>query len=49
MTYASGRLIHDADSHLMEPVDCLDPYFDKRLLARRERLALGSSGSLATG
>ena len=34
MTYASGRLIHDADSHLMEPVDCLDPYFDKRLLAR---------------
>ncbi len=34
MSYAAGRLIHDADSHLMEPVDCLDPYFDKRLLAR---------------
>jgi predicted TIM-barrel fold metal-dependent hydrolase len=34
MTYASGRLRHEADSHLMEPVDCLDPYFDKRLLAR---------------
>ncbi|MCA8898697.1 MAG: amidohydrolase family protein [Hyphomonas sp.] len=34
MSYANGRLIHDADSHLMEPVDCLDPYFDKRLLAR---------------
>ncbi|KCZ91830.1 amidohydrolase family protein [Hyphomonas johnsonii] len=34
MTYAGGRLVHDADSHLMEPVDCLDPYFDARLLAR---------------
>ncbi|MEZ5998537.1 MAG: amidohydrolase family protein [Hyphomonas sp.] len=34
MSYANGRLIHDADSHLMEPVDCLDPYFEKRLLAR---------------
>jgi uncharacterized protein len=38
MTYASGRLIHDADSHLMEPVDCLDPYFDRRLLARFREL-----------
>jgi predicted TIM-barrel fold metal-dependent hydrolase len=34
MTYANQRLIHDADSHLMELDDCLDPYFDKRLLAR---------------
>ena len=34
MSYADGRLIHDADSHLMEPVDCLDPYFKKRLLDR---------------
>jgi predicted TIM-barrel fold metal-dependent hydrolase len=34
MTYAQGRLIHDADSHLMELDDCLDPYFDKALLAR---------------
>lgn len=34
MTYSAGRLIHDADSHLMELGDCLDPYFDKRLLRR---------------
>lgn len=34
MSYANERLIHDADSHLMELDDCLDPYFEKRLLAR---------------
>ena len=27
MNYAAGRLIHDADSHLMELDDCLDAYF----------------------
>jgi uncharacterized protein len=46
MTYANGRLIHDADSHLMELDDCLDGYFEARLLKRfhaspnyRDRLA----------
>jgi uncharacterized protein len=46
MTYANGRLIHDADSHLMELDDCLDGYFEARLLMRfhaspnyRDRLA----------
>ena len=34
MSYANGRLIHDADSHLMELDDCLDAYFDPALLAR---------------
>jgi predicted TIM-barrel fold metal-dependent hydrolase len=34
MSYANGRLIHDADSHLMELDDCLDAYFEPRLLAR---------------
>ena len=34
MAYVNGRLVHDADSHLMELQDCLDPYFEKRLLAR---------------
>lgn len=34
MSYAAGRLIHDADSHLMEMTDVLDPYFETRLLAR---------------
>ena len=28
MPYVEGRIIHDADSHLMELPDCLDPYFD---------------------
>ena len=37
MSYASGRMIHDADSHLMELDDCLEPYFDPRLLTRFKR------------
>jgi uncharacterized protein len=38
MAYANGRLIHDADSHLMEQGDCLDPYFEARLLKRYREL-----------
>ena len=38
MTYAAGRVIHDADSHLMELGDCLDPYFEQRLLGRYHAL-----------
>ncbi len=38
MSYAAGRLIHDADSHLMEMTDVLDPYFEKRLLERYHAL-----------
>ena len=34
MTYAEGRLMHDADSHLMELPGCLDPYFQPSLLSR---------------
>ena len=34
MPYIDGRLVHDADSHLMEMSDCLDPYFEKALLKR---------------
>ena len=34
MPYIENRLIHDADSHLMEMSDCLNPYFEKSLLAR---------------
>lgn len=34
MPYAQNRLIHDADSHLMERPDCLDPYMPAKLLAR---------------
>jgi len=38
MTYAQGRFIHDADSHLMELSDCLDPYLEKKLLERYRAL-----------
>lgn len=38
MSYAAGRLIHDADSHLMEMADVLDPYFERRLLERYHAL-----------
>ena len=38
MPYANGRLIHDADSHLMELDDCLDAYFERSLLARYHAL-----------
>ena len=33
MPYANSRLIHDADSHLMELDDCLDAYFAPQQLA----------------
>ncbi|MBO6655417.1 MAG: amidohydrolase family protein [Pseudomonadales bacterium] len=42
MPYIEERLVHDADSHLMEMTDCLDPYFEKSLLKRyREHPNLG--------
>lgn len=34
MSYADARLIHDADSHLMELDDCLDAFFAPSLLPR---------------
>ena len=34
MPYIEDRLVHDADSHLMEMSNCLDPYFEKSLLKR---------------
>ena len=34
MPYIENRLVHDADSHLMEMSDCLNPYFEKSLLGR---------------
>jgi predicted TIM-barrel fold metal-dependent hydrolase len=32
MPYASGRVIHDADSHLMELPDSLEPFIDRKFL-----------------
>lgn len=40
MPYVEGRIIHDADSHLMELPDCLDDYFDKPMLARYHALPI---------
>ena len=34
MPYIEDRLVHDADSHLMEMSDCLNPYFESALLKR---------------
>jgi predicted TIM-barrel fold metal-dependent hydrolase len=31
MPYVENRIVHDADSHLMEMPDCLDAYFDPKL------------------
>ncbi len=40
MPYVEGRIIHDADSHLMELPDCLDPYFERAMLARYHALPI---------
>lgn len=34
MSYANGRIIHDADSHVMEPADWLAPYAEATLAGR---------------
>ena len=39
MAYVQDRIVHDADSHLMELQDCLDPYFDPRWLSAYHDLA----------
>jgi predicted TIM-barrel fold metal-dependent hydrolase len=33
MPYVENRIVHDADSHLMEMPDCLDEWFDPKLKA----------------
>jgi uncharacterized protein len=40
MPYVENRIVHDADSHLMELPDCLDPYFEKRLIGRYHELSI---------
>ena len=39
MAYVQDRIVHDADSHLMELEDCHDPYFEARFLAAYHDLA----------
>jgi predicted TIM-barrel fold metal-dependent hydrolase len=40
MPYIEDRLVHDADSHLMELPDCLDPWFDPRFIDAYHDLAI---------
>ncbi|HLY78613.1 MAG TPA: hypothetical protein VKQ70_04525, partial [Caulobacteraceae bacterium] len=39
MSYAQGRMIHDADSHVMEPVDWLVPFAEESMKERLLRRA----------
>ena len=48
MPYIRDRLVHDADSHLMELDDCLDAHFQPSLLARFHASA-GYQAALARG
>jgi predicted TIM-barrel fold metal-dependent hydrolase len=38
MSYAESRIIHDADSHLMELADCLDPFLEQKYRADYDAL-----------
>ena len=38
MPYVTNRIIHDADSHLMELADCLDEFIDPKFRARYDAL-----------
>jgi predicted TIM-barrel fold metal-dependent hydrolase len=38
MPYAGTRIIHDADSHLMEMADCLDEFLDPKFRAQYDAL-----------
>lgn len=38
MPYVEGRVVHDADSHLMEMTDCLDAYLDSKFRAAYDDL-----------
>ena len=38
MPYVENRIVHDADSHLMEMSDCLDEFFDPKFRARYDEL-----------
>ena len=47
-TYAGERLIHDTDSHLMEPVDWLASYADSSVASKLRKLSLAGGGDAAT-
>jgi len=45
MAYAQGRVIHDADSHIMESLDWLPSYADKAIRERLISMRLEAGGS----
>jgi len=45
MAYAQGRVIHDADSHIMESLDWLPSYADKSVRERLISMRLEAGGS----
>ncbi len=47
MSYAGNRVMHDADSHVMELPDWLEAYADPGIRDRLRPLALGAAGRLA--
>ena len=44
MTYADDLVIHDADSHLMEPLDWLEGYADEATRAKLWALDVSGGG-----
>lgn len=48
MPYATGRVIHDADSHVMEPADWLDAHVDAALKPRFPALDRPPEGRIET-
>ncbi len=47
MSYAPERVVHDADSHIMELPDWIERYADPGVRERLRPLALGGAGKLA--
>ena len=47
MTYIADRLVYDADSHVMELADWLEPFADAATAAKLRPLYLGAAGALA--
>ena len=45
MPYAAGRVIHDADSHIMESLDWLPSYADVAIRERLISMRLEAGGS----
>lgn len=49
MTYAKGRIFHDADSHIMELPDFLEAHADPAFRDRMPTISFGAGGKTAEG